>query len=52
VIVISIDILQINPHVWLNLKFTYTRLFSRHRAALEPKSLGEFMKVDKFDSSH
>jgi len=29
-----------------------TWLFSGYKAALEPKSLGEFMKVDKFDSSH
>ena len=34
-----------NPHVWLDLN-SPIRLFSRHRAALEPKSLGEFMKVD------
>ena len=43
-IVISIGILQIIPMC--------TWLFSRYKAALEPKSLGEFMKVDKFDSSH
>ena len=51
VIVISIVTLQINPHVWLDLN-SPLRLFSRHRPALEPKSLSESIKVDKFDSSH
>ena len=40
--------------MWLDFKLTYTYVssaLSRHRAALEPKSLGEFMKVDEFDSS-
>ena len=50
-IVISIGILQINPQVWLDLN-SPIRFFSRYRMALELKSLGEFMKVDHFDSSH
>jgi hypothetical protein len=55
IVIISIGILQINPRLWLDLNSPRrydTWLFSGHRAAFEPKSPGEFMKVDKFDSSH